>query len=272
MLWLKAPCHSLQMVFTFSSDIWQADTQDLQDSNSAGQPALAAPLGAGAAATDPPHEAASPLIAQTLPVHPAQHAADPQPQGSQEAASAAATSAGAHWPPVPIAAAAQRPHTGSQQVPACPGSRQVALGLHTPGSFTRVVPIQECQLQTDESNAILRAVAAAAQQAGLSPWNPATQQGQLRQCTMRSNARGEHFVHLSSAQQVSWSLQAGGPEHARPGSLTSLAWPCSMLMTGMCRLSTCMPSHNNLFSISCPVLHGLLHQCLAVCRSRCKLL
>ena len=222
---LKAPRHSLQMVFTFSSDIWQSDTQDLQESNSPGQTALAAPLGAGAAAADPPHKATFPPLAPTLPGHPAQHAAHPQPQGSREAASAAATSAGGPCPPVPIAVAAQRPHTGSQPPPAGPGSRQVALGLHTPGSFTRVVPIQECQLQTDESNTILRAVATAAQQAGLSPWNPAIQQGQLRQCTIRSNALGDHFVHLSSAQQVSASLQAGGFEPARQGSLTSSEKP-----------------------------------------------
>ena len=215
---LKAPCHSLQMVFTFSSDIWQSDIQNLQDSNSAGQPASATPFGAGAAAADSPHKAPSPPPVLTSPGHPAQHAAHPEPSGSRTAASAAAPSAGAQWPPMPTAAAAQRPHAGSQQLPAGPGGRQVALGLHTPGSFTRVVPIQECQLQTDESNAILRAVAAAAQQAGLSPWDPATQQGQMRHCTLRSNARGEHFVHLSSAQQVSGGLQAGGFEPARPGS------------------------------------------------------
>ena len=203
------------MVFTFSSDLWQSDTHNPHESNSAGHPALAAPLGAGAAAADPPHNAPSPPTPPTLPGHPAQHAAHPQPQGNQGPAPAAAASAGSHQPPVFTAAAAQRPHTGSQQPPAGPGSRQAALGLHTPGSSTRVVPIQECHLQTDDSNAILRAVTAAAQQAGLSPLAPATQQGHLRQCTLRSNARGEHFVHLSSAQQVSGGLQAGGLEHVR---------------------------------------------------------
>ena len=64
-----------------------------------------------------------------------------------------------------------------------------ALGLHLPGSDTRVLPISRCRLQPDPANALLARVRELAAAAGLQPYDPVTGTGLLQHAVIR-RARG----------------------------------------------------------------------------------
>jgi 23S rRNA (uracil1939-C5)-methyltransferase len=62
---------------------------------------------------------------------------------------------------------------------------QLALGLHVPGSFHKVLDIDACLLQEDRGNEILQAVKEFAGESGLAPYNLKTHEGFWRFLTLR---------------------------------------------------------------------------------------
>jgi len=64
----------------------------------------------------------------------------------------------------------------------------VALGLHVPGSFSKVLNIEACLLQEERGNEILRAVRRFAKESGLPPYNLKTHDGFWRFLTLRRSA------------------------------------------------------------------------------------
>jgi 23S rRNA (uracil1939-C5)-methyltransferase len=72
-----------------------------------------------------------------------------------------------------------------------------ALGFHMPGRFDRVLAIDYCHLQPDPSNAIRNAVNRFAQDNDYTFYDPITEQGFLRNLTIRNTLDGQVMVILS---------------------------------------------------------------------------
>lgn len=71
------------------------------------------------------------------------------------------------------------------------------LGLHERGAWNRIVPIEACFLQSEESVALVRAARAFARAAGLPPYDPQTHAGFLRSLVIREGrATGDRLVGL----------------------------------------------------------------------------
>jgi 23S rRNA (uracil1939-C5)-methyltransferase len=66
-----------------------------------------------------------------------------------------------------------------------PPERQLALGLHVPGTFNKVIDVEACLLQEERGNEILRAVKAFAKDSGFPPYNLKTHEGFWRFLTLR---------------------------------------------------------------------------------------
>jgi 23S rRNA (uracil1939-C5)-methyltransferase len=66
-----------------------------------------------------------------------------------------------------------------------PPERQLALGLHVPGTFNKVIDVEACLLQEERGNEILRAVKAFAKESGFPPYNLKTHEGFWRFLTLR---------------------------------------------------------------------------------------
>ena len=87
-------------------------------------------------------------------------------------------------------------------------SNRLILGLHKANDPSKIIPIQTCFLQHDSANALLQTVAQAAaqltpqaspkQSQQLSAFDPATQQGFLRQLILRRNSHNEYMVIIST--------------------------------------------------------------------------
>jgi 23S rRNA (uracil1939-C5)-methyltransferase len=69
-----------------------------------------------------------------------------------------------------------------------------ALGLHVPGSFSKVVPIETCYLPLDISNIIRNAVGAFAKENKLSYYDIVQKHGFLRNLVVRTTSTGEVLV------------------------------------------------------------------------------
>ncbi len=71
------------------------------------------------------------------------------------------------------------------------------LGLHERGAWNRIVPIEVCFLQSEESVSLVRAVREFARTAGLAPYDPQTHAGFLRSLVIReSRGTGDRLVGL----------------------------------------------------------------------------
>lgn len=69
-----------------------------------------------------------------------------------------------------------------------------ALGLHAPGSYFRVVPMERCLLQDDASNRVLSVFRAAAVSSGKPAFNVRTGRGFWRRCIIRSVKAGREIM------------------------------------------------------------------------------
>jgi 23S rRNA (uracil1939-C5)-methyltransferase len=84
--------------------------------------------------------------------------------------------------------------------------QNLALGLHIPGRFDKILNLQECHLQIPASFEILDWFRSYAIQHELEPWNPFKKQGYLRNLMIRNGVRtGDlmiNFVTFSDDHQV----------------------------------------------------------------------
>ncbi len=72
-----------------------------------------------------------------------------------------------------------------------------ALGLHAPGQFAKVIDIQECHLQSNESVQIVNLVRELACTHGWDPWDARKTRGLLRHLVIREGKRtGERMINL----------------------------------------------------------------------------
>ncbi len=77
-----------------------------------------------------------------------------------------------------------------------------SLGLHVPGTFNKVIDMEECLLQAHEGNEILRLVKSYAASSGLPAYNQKTHEGFWRfLCLRHSHARNEWMVNLVTSEE-----------------------------------------------------------------------
>lgn len=69
-----------------------------------------------------------------------------------------------------------------------------ALGFHLPGSFDKIIDVNECHLQPDPSNAIRLECKRFADEHGMTFFNMRSQEGLLRQLVIRTSGIGEIMV------------------------------------------------------------------------------
>jgi 23S rRNA (uracil1939-C5)-methyltransferase len=82
--------------------------------------------------------------------------------------------------------------------------RSFALGLHIPGTFSKVIDVQACLLQEKRGNDILQAVKRYARESGLAPYGIKSHQGYWRFLTLRhSKAFGHWMVNLVTSEERS---------------------------------------------------------------------
>lgn len=99
-------------------------------------------------------------------------------------------------------------------------SKYFALGLHVPGTFDKILHIENCLLQTDKANAILRYVSDYAQKHHMEPYNIRTHQGFLRFLVLRSSRYSGRimvnivtgFEHPETLRSLAQSLMEQFPE------------------------------------------------------------
>ncbi|NKB88995.1 MAG: 23S rRNA (uracil(1939)-C(5))-methyltransferase RlmD [Acidobacteria bacterium] len=85
------------------------------------------------------------------------------------------------------------------------------LGLHAGGDWRRVIPITECRLESELAMRIIEYARNFAQREGLAGWDPATNQGFLREIMIRhGRATGQTMVGLITER----GAFAGAPEFA----------------------------------------------------------
>ncbi len=73
-------------------------------------------------------------------------------------------------------------------------SRDFALGLHVPGTFDKILHIEQCLLQSDTANQILQFVSHFARQNGLEPYGIRSHQGYLRFLVIRQSAFNQEIM------------------------------------------------------------------------------
>lgn len=95
--------------------------------------------------------------------------------------------------------------------------REVALGLHFPGRYDKIVDLQECWLQSELSAAIVNTVREAAKIWGLSVYSTETHEGYLRHLVIKEGKRmGEVMVNLvtsADSKEIMQKLTALMLEH-----------------------------------------------------------
>ena len=75
--------------------------------------------------------------------------------------------------------------------------KDFALGLHAPGQFAKVIDLEECHLQSEESVRVVNLFRALALKRKWKPWNTRTQEGLLRHLVIREGKRtGDRMVNL----------------------------------------------------------------------------
>jgi len=86
--------------------------------------------------------------------------------------------------------------------------RELALGLHVPQRYDKVVNIEECWLQSEGSSAIVNTVRDVCQKLNLSVYSTKTHEGYLRHLVIREGKRtGEVMVNLVTTYELHDSMQ-----------------------------------------------------------------
>jgi len=81
--------------------------------------------------------------------------------------------------------------------------RNFALGLHVPGSFTKVIDIQECHLLSERSNGVFQAIRKFAAASSFAPYTTRDHSGFWRFVVIReSKSLGQMMVNIVTAQDV----------------------------------------------------------------------
>lgn len=79
-------------------------------------------------------------------------------------------------------------------------SKKFALGLHVPGTFDKIIHIENCMLQSEQANAILKYVSEYAQENNLQPYGLISHEGFLRFLMLRQSfSTGEIMVNIVTA-------------------------------------------------------------------------
>ncbi|MBO4621430.1 MAG: 23S rRNA (uracil(1939)-C(5))-methyltransferase RlmD [Paludibacteraceae bacterium] len=103
--------------------------------------------------------------------------------------------------------------------------KSYALGFHAPGSFDKVLDIEECYLMPDINNQIRNFLREYGKEHGLTFYNEREHSGFLRSLILRSNAEGEVMVTIAFAedrpQERDALLEA---LHSRFEKVTSIIW------------------------------------------------
>jgi 23S rRNA (uracil1939-C5)-methyltransferase len=115
----------------------------------------------------------------------------------------------------------------------------LVCGFHAPGRFDRILPMDDCLLASERSNAVRERVLAFCRERGLGAWDRRAQQGFLRNLVVREGRRtGELQVRLvtspgkldadalidaAGADHVFWTQTAGVGESTMGGESTLLS-------------------------------------------------
>jgi len=80
--------------------------------------------------------------------------------------------------------------------------KDFALGLHVPRRYDKIVDIDACYLQSEESNALLNLVKEFAMTSGLSPWSTADHTGFWRHLVIREGKHtGQRMVNVVTSEK-----------------------------------------------------------------------
>jgi 23S rRNA (uracil1939-C5)-methyltransferase len=116
---------------------------------------------------------------------------------------------------------------------------ELVCGFHAPGRFDRILPLTDCKLASERSNAVREQVLAVCREHGLGAWDRRTQQGFLRNLVVREGRRtGQLQVRLVTspgrldtdalidavdADGLFWTQTEGLGESTQGGATTLLA-------------------------------------------------
>jgi 23S rRNA (uracil1939-C5)-methyltransferase len=85
---------------------------------------------------------------------------------------------------------------------------ELALGLHIPARFDRILNLKECHLQDERSYQIMDAVRSFAIEQGFTPFNNVKKQGWLRHLTIRNSSKNDGWmVHIMTFYPDSASMK-----------------------------------------------------------------
>jgi len=97
------------------------------------------------------------------------------------------------------------PHERTEQS----GEPSMALGLHVPGTFDRIIDIEGCLLQEDKGNEILREVKDFVRKSGVPPYGLRSHQGFWRYLVLRHSQRlNEWMANIVTSQERQEPVQA----------------------------------------------------------------
>ena len=103
--------------------------------------------------------------------------------------------------------------------------KSYGVGFHAPGSFDKVLDIEECFLMPDINNRIRNFLREYAKERGLTFYNEHDHRGFLRSLILRSNEREELMVTLAFAEDLPAERDALLAEvHSRFPEITALLW------------------------------------------------
>jgi 23S rRNA (uracil1939-C5)-methyltransferase len=116
---------------------------------------------------------------------------------------------------------------------------ELVCGFHAPGRFDEIVPMTDCLLGSERSNAAREQVLAVCREHGLTAWDRRTQQGLLRNLVVRDGRRTgqlqvrlvtspgripvDELIDAVDAEGVLWTQTAGLGESTQGGETTLLA-------------------------------------------------
>jgi 23S rRNA (uracil1939-C5)-methyltransferase len=115
---------------------------------------------------------------------------------------------------------------------------ELVCGFHAPGRFDEIVPIADCMLASDRSNAAREQVLAVCREQGLGAWDRRSQQGFLRNLVVREGRRtgqlqvrlvtspgkldADALIDAVDADGLFWTQTAGLGESTQGGETTLL--------------------------------------------------
>ncbi|MDX1739647.1 MAG: 23S rRNA (uracil(1939)-C(5))-methyltransferase RlmD [Rhodothermales bacterium] len=80
--------------------------------------------------------------------------------------------------------------------------KSFALGLHAPGQYAKVIDLEECHLQSTESQLIVNRIRELARESSWSLWDTKRHEGLLRHLVIREGKRtGDRMVNLVTSQR-----------------------------------------------------------------------